>query len=621
MLRGHPRGLGALFLTEMWERLGFYLIVGILVTYASDAERGGLGLTGKEASAIYGTYLAFVYFTPFFGGIIADRWLGYRRSVLIGGLFFALGFYLLGVRGMTSFYAGLVCLCVGNGFFKPNISAMVGNLYAPGDKMRDAGFNLFYMGINIGSAAANLAAAPIRNEISWAWTFWAAAIGILIGVSVLLANWKLLARAERPASEAPNDFPISTLVLKIVLPAAVAGAVGYGVASWFDFSVLRKVGPSMCGFLLGMVPIFWFFTRLARTEPEAERPGLAALLPIYLAGGTFFMILHMNGSAFTKWAEQKTDREVAVVPPLWKQDALASYYSNAGASVPRPDSRVFAEVDDVAAKLFGTRQFPETALRDLRLPEGVAPVETWSNANGFVPGTDELQRFSAFVFSDDGAHPLRKVAFVREVDGKRIPTVLVTASTKEKVYAGEGASAPKLPPGEFLQVVNQEVYQVWNPLFVVLLTPLFVPFWLWLARRGREVSTARKLLIGMLLTAGAMAVMYVAAIFSGDGSVKVAGAWLVTAYFVLTLGELCLSPMGLSLVTKLSPKRLVGMMMGGWFCATAFGNKLSGFLGEIEQELPPSQFFLILVGAVLLVAGYLRLQLPRLEATLKRYGA
>jgi dipeptide/tripeptide permease len=664
MFKGHPRGLAPLFFTEMWERLGFYLIVGILVLYASDAEKGGLGLTLGEASTIYGTYLAFVYFTPFLGGIAADRWLGYRRAVLIGGLFFALGFYLLGVRGEAQFYGGLVCLCVGNGFFKPNISAMVGNLYQPGDKMRDAGFNLFYMGINIGAAAANLVAAPIRNQISWSWTFWAAAIGILIGVAILLANWKLLEAADKPPGKSPDQFPLSTVFTSILGPAVITGTIGYFLADHFNVTAVK---PSMCGFLAGMVPIFVFFTRLPKTVPENERSGLAALLPVYLAGGTFFMILHMNGSALTNWAKSKTDRDVAVVPAAFKEDALPSYYANAPADVLRPAIENFLIVDDVNEKLYGTRQFNESSLASLPLPADVRAVDVWIDGQGVVAGTDDLRRFASFVYRDSelkvkitekedpapppaaesvadgstapaaevpptkkrtiepelaaGAHPLRKVAFTRKVGEKEIPLVLVTEKTVGDLTKTASAETPRLPPGKFLQVVNPEVYQSWNPIFVVLLTPFLVPFWSMLTRRGREVSTAHKLYYGMLLTALAMFVMFVAGWLTDDGKVKVAGLWLVLTYLVLTLGELCLSPMGLSLVTKLSPKRLVGMMMGGWFCASAFGNKLSGFLGELETKMAPSMFFLMLVGAVLLVAGYLRLQLPRLEATLKQYKA
>ena len=160
---GHPVGLFILFFTEMWERLGFYLMLGILFLYITDSERGGLGFSTSLAGEIYGTYMAFVYFPPFIGGMLADRLLGHRRSVLIGGLLLAAGYFALGIRSWPTFYAGLALLCFGNGFFKPNISAMVGNLYKADDPRRDAGFNIFYMGINIGATFAAILAAPLRN--------------------------------------------------------------------------------------------------------------------------------------------------------------------------------------------------------------------------------------------------------------------------------------------------------------------------------------------------------------------------------------------------------------------------------------------------------------------------
>ena len=178
MAFGHPKGLFPLFFTEMWERLAFYTMVGILLLYTIDAERGGLGLPRAQGNEIYGLYLAFVYFTPFLGGMIADRYFGYRRSVAIGGLLMASGLFLMGMPGFNFFVFGLIGLIIGNGFFKPNISVMVGNLYEPGDPKRDSGFNIFYMGINIGALAATLIVAPIvRNYWGWLWTFRAAGLG------------------------------------------------------------------------------------------------------------------------------------------------------------------------------------------------------------------------------------------------------------------------------------------------------------------------------------------------------------------------------------------------------------------------------------------------------------
>ena len=155
MAQKHPAGLYRLFFTEMWERLAFYTMLNILLLYTTDSERGGLGLTSAEGNEIYGLYLAFVYFTPFPGGMLADRYLGYRKAVFIGAVFMSGGLFLMSIPGSTYFITGLVGLIVGNGFFKPNISVMVGNLYEAGDPKRDAGFNIFYMGINIGAFVAS----------------------------------------------------------------------------------------------------------------------------------------------------------------------------------------------------------------------------------------------------------------------------------------------------------------------------------------------------------------------------------------------------------------------------------------------------------------------------------
>ena len=199
--QGHPKGLYALFFTEMWERLAFYTMVGILLLYTTDTESGGLGMPAAEGNEVYGLYLAFVYFTPFLGGMIADRYLGYRRAVLVGAVCMSSGLFVMSIPGKAYFLFGLLGLIVGNGFFKPNISVMVGNLYEPGDARRDAGFNIFYMGINIGALVANLMAAWVRNEAGWLWTFRIAACGLIVSMLILLSQWKNLDAADRPVDE------------------------------------------------------------------------------------------------------------------------------------------------------------------------------------------------------------------------------------------------------------------------------------------------------------------------------------------------------------------------------------------------------------------------------------
>ncbi|MCK4350319.1 MAG: MFS transporter, partial [Candidatus Krumholzibacteria bacterium] len=178
-----------------------------------------------------------------------------------------------------------------------------------------------------------------------------------------------------------------------------------------------------------------------------------------------------------------------------------------------------------------------------------------------------------------------------------------------------------LPPGRFLRVANSELYQSFNPLFVILFTPLIVTFFGFLVTRGRGISTARKVFYGLVLTTISLLIMAVAGLLSDNGSVKVGAYWLVGFYAIVTIGELCLSPMGLSLVTKLSPKRLVGLAMGGWFLATAFGNNFSGFFGGIQGRMTPVSFFLVLAAMAAASSLFIYLLLPKLDAAIKKYGA
>ncbi|MCU0961873.1 MAG: hypothetical protein MUF48_17395, partial [Pirellulaceae bacterium] len=223
------------------------------------------------------------------------------------------------------------------------------------------------------------------------------------------------------------------------------------------------------------------------------------------------------------------------------------------------------------------------------------------------------------------ARHVGNAVFLRDVDGQSIATYLIDRATYDAIFQTFrerfGREPDLLPPGEFLPVINPEVYQSWNAIFVVLFTPVVVAFFTWRVNRNQAIPTAHKLLYGMLLTTAALLVMVVAAALSDNGSQKVSAVWLATFYGVVTLGELCLSPMGLSLVTKLSPKRLVGLTMGGWFVATAFGNNLSGFFGGIQGAMSPVAFFLLLAGLAALVALFIFLLLPKLDAAIRKYGA
>ncbi len=642
----HPKGLAPLFFTEMWERLGFYIIVGILVLYLTDSERGGLGMSVKVAAEIYGTYMAFVYFTPFLGGLIADRYLGYRLSVLIGGLLLSGGYFMIGVRSETTLYAGLVLICLGNGLFKPNITAMVGNLYTPGDPKRDAGFNIFYMGINIGACLSALLSAPLRNEWNYNVAFMGAGVGLLIGVGNLLLNWGRLRSADRQPEVDPRDVSLSRIIFTILLPAGVFGALGYMVGN--NAAIIKdSLGPITFAFLVAMLPIgFYFVTLVVRATPD-ERPGLAALLPVYLAGGAFFMILHLNGGLITLFAEERTDRRGSWVPDVvekyYCQKAMPSYFGNSDPSLPRPPEESLVVASREVDAMFGARRISETALSDALsgnpdLKAASSGDATWSA----IPAKD-LARWSFLTLSvypreqiqietakdahgvettkvkvvPETASPLRRVLLVREHQGQLWPVLLVSDATKENVY--RKASEARLPRGDFIRVLNAElIANFLNPFFVVFLTPVVVGFLSIRVRAGKGISTARKILYGMLITVIALLVMAGAAYAGGNGESKVSVSWIVLFYAVITVGELLLSPMGLSLVTKLSPKRFVGLMLGGWFVSTAVGNKLSGFISGLQ---PTEKMFLVLALALFAVAMVILALQPMLNRAIKKYGA
>ncbi len=629
-----------LFFTEMWERLAFYLMLGILFLYCKDTERGGLAMTVKQSAEVLGTYLAFVYFTPFIGGMLADRYLGYRKAVAIGGVFMAAGFFAMGVRSEMMLYLGLGLLCLGNGLFKPNISAMVGKLYKAGDARRDAGFNIFYMGINIGAAVSAILSAPLRNMFSFNAAFIAAGVGLLIGVAILLISWKRLAVADVRPEPTPDDVTIGKIFLVIILPASAFGAVGYFVGINWE-AIAGSIGPITFAFIIGMLPIIFYFGMLVKKSNPEEKPGMSALMPVYLCGGAFFMILHLSGGLMTFVAENNTNRQaewIGNVPVLnnYSQKAMPSYYANADESLLRPDERTLLEVEENMASMFGARTLDTEALEQIErdFPDVKIVVagsadykDAWSRltAKVFEKGVVKVEKTKdahgletiSVKTEPETAKPIKSVALIREIEGIRVPLIPVSGEAFKAVYANAGKE--RLPPGEMVGLVNAEmITALFNPVFVVLLTPLVVAFFAWRLRRKKEVSTARKIFIGMVITTLALCIMGAGVYFSNDGEDKMSAMWIIVFYAVITFGELCLSPMGLSLVTKLAPKRLVGLMMGGWFLSTAIGNKMSGFISGLE---PTTRIFLTLAGLILLVAGFIFFLLPKLDKAITKYGA
>lgn len=413
--RKHPRGLPILFLTEMAERFSFYCMRAIFALYMiTPVEHGGLGFSLAVTSQIYALYIGLVYFTPFIGGIIADRYLGIRKAVMIGGFFFIAGHFLLAFRPLPFFFTALVCLLVGNGLFKPNISTMLGNLYRAVPEKKDDGYNIFYMGINLGAFLSPIAAAYFRSLHpihGWHYAFAAAGFGMIISQSIFLFFQKYVREGDiKPRIKRTRE------------------------------ELEKKTDTG---------------------DPKTNRKRMTALFIIFGIVIFFWMAFEQQGLTLTFWANKATN----------------------------------------------------TAL----LPES---------------------------------------------------------------------------------------FQSINPMFILLFTFPVIAFWGFLRKRGREPSTAAKMFIGMLLTAVTYLVLAAAAFSGGDnGHVNV--SWLIGAYATITLGELCLSPMGLSLVSKLAPPGKLGMMMGLWFTAAGIGGYLSGTIGGLWDKMPHSWFFIMLVGTSLVVAAIL----------------
>ena len=423
----HPKGLSTLFFTEMWERFSYYGMRGFLILYmTASVSAGGLGFTDKLAGSLYGTYTGSAWFAAIFGGIIADRWLGQYRSVLVGGIIIALGHFTLAFKMLPTFYAGLALIVIGTGLLKPNVSTIVGSLYEPGDTRRDAGFSIFYMGINLGAFLGPIVAGYLAQKVNWHVGFACAGVGMVFGVVQYVAGRGRL----RPAIE--------------------------------KLSVRRvpSEGPG------GSVAVAGGFT-------PAEWKRIAAVVVFFVFAGLF-------------WGS----------------------YEQAGSTL----------------NLFG----------------------------------DRYTRTTVFGFS--------------------------------------------FPSSWYVSV---------QALWVIILAPIMAWVWTRLGRMRKEPSSPAKFALGLVFAGLAFLMLIPAARLAQSAAhVRVSPLWLVGAYFIEELGELCISPVGLSIVTKLAPVRIVGLMMGVWFLSNAVGNKLAGFAAGFFSSMPLDRLFGI-VAAISFASGVLLFALIR----------
>ncbi len=555
----HPKGLYVLFFTEMWERFGYYLMIGIFSLYMVDAwENGGMGFTAIKKSDIYGTYIGLVYLTPFIGGLLADRLLGYRRSIFIGGSLMAAGYFGLSIHNETAFFISLLLIILGNGFFKPNISTLVGNLYND-EKYKankDSGYNIFYMGINIGAFVCNFVAAYLRIEFGWSFAFVAAGVGMLLGLTFFGFGTKHVRHADvlKPTKE--GDLSLGKIFATVLLPMFVFGIIGYFINGVTD--AVKNPDGNIFGtdtndaFLIGCIPVILFFIYMFVKAGKEDKGPIGALLSVYACLVIFWAVFHQNGDALTTWAESYSNRKVPVALESTASTLRIAQDFVYDKSIDLPDDQFKNYIDSLK-----------------------------SEKEKLTPDSEEQKELAD----------------------------IITNREKTRTYFKNLPPEKRPAPDGSLLAYSTNIYQSINPFWVVFLTPVVVGFFTMLRKRNREPSTPTKIAFGLLITALSALVM-VAAVRSVDiESDKASIFWLFGTYFVITIGELCLSPMGLSLVSKLSPPRLTALMMGGFFLSTSVGNKLAGILSSnFEKADDKADFFMmnvILAAAAALMMFFL----------------
>ncbi len=542
--KGHPKGLYVLFFTEMWERFGYYLMVGIFLLFLIDTE--GKGMDTRTAIDIVGSYIALVYLSPFIGGMIADRYIGYLKAIFIGGALMALGYFGLSVPGDNwVMYLSLLSIIIGNGFFKPNISTLLGIMYSKDElkPKKDSAYSIFYMGINIGAFFCNFVAAYLRNKYGWGYAFAAAGVGMLIGL-IILATWVKHVRdanIKKPVSN--EDLPFSKIILYVFVPAIAAGIIG-----WILPGTLFGTDSSDA-FMAACIPIITFYFSLWVRAKKEEKSSIAALLVVYAVALVFWVIYNQNSTAQTIWANTYTDRSVSpgIEPFAQRIGMLQTTDVNPDDTIAVVDEHFVAQLDENG---------------DVKTTVGVDPY--FQN----VPKSE---------------------------------------------WPAEGTK---------VKLISPEIYQSVNPFFIIVFTGLIITLFSWLRKKGNEPTTPMKIGLGIFISGLSMLMMVFAANSTDIYMDKTAAAWLISSYAVFTIGELCISPIGLSLISKISPPRLTALMMGGWFLITAIGGKLAGTLASSwDNYVDKRVFFLIMFVAATVVTAVVLFVIKWLNRIVKEHNA
>jgi POT family proton-dependent oligopeptide transporter len=525
----------------MWERFGYYLMVGILLLYLTNTTTGGKGFDVRTAADIVGSFIALVYLTPFIGGLIADRYLGYIKSIYVGGSLMAAGYFGLAFPGNTALFFSLGLIIVGNGFFKPNISTLLGIIYNNEElkAQKDNAYNIFYMGINIGALVCNFVAAYLRNNYGWGYAFAAAGVGLVIALVWLSSGLKHIKYADVKKPMEKQDWPMLKIFLYVFLPAIVFAVIGWLIPGDLFGS------NSNDAFIFACVPVISFYVSLWLKSGGSDKRSIGVLLFIFTISIVFWTIYNQNATGLTIWAENYTDRQIE---PLLEKPA-----------------------------------------------ESIDMLQSVDTKPRKVPEVDKYLR----VMKDSTGQPIMTVG----------PNPYFNNLPKSEW--------PK--PGQKTKLVNAELFQSINPFFIIVLTPMLVGFFGWLARKGKEPTTASKFGYALFIS-GLSSLVMVFAIMSVPSiyTHKTSAIWLFLTYGIFTVSELFLSPIGLSLVSKLAPARTTALMMGGWFLSTSLGGKAAGILASYwDVFTDKSYFFLILTVAAGIGGIFIFMRIKSLDSIVK----
>lgn len=544
----HPKGLYVLFGTEMWERFSFYSMLALFTLYLRDKNEG-FGWTAAEATWLYSTYLMFVYLSPLIGGWIADKFTGYRKAVMIGGFFFMAGHAILSIPAIWAVYLALTCLVIGNGFFKPNVSTMVGNLYPEGSHLKDRAYNIFYMGINVGAALAPIVMEIVRQYFGFHPAFAVAAFGMVISVGILWYFRSLVESADRKVELNPDAAATAT------------------DAPPHDVSHQNEAA------------------KLMNSVPDSKR--IMALIVIFAIVIVFWMVFHQNGSTLTYFADDNTE---------WNVTGTLS--------------------NSINAIWILILTFPLVAFWGFLDRRGMEPSTPTKMAIGMtLTGLSFLVLWYGAKTGENMVRTADQIAKGSFRINERVATNLTSQGiAKEKVdalMAAKTSDGKNLIDGVKFSRAEIDTSKAVSDEDKKLLS-LVGKENLMTSGQKVEISGGDQLIATINQVSPGLGDTNKEKFLQTSHLFRVSPFWLIFAYMIVTLGELMLSPMGLSLVSKVAPISKRGLLMGGWFVATAIGNKLTQ-IGVFWDIWLQSSFFLVLACMALVMAVVLFLLLKPLK--------